>query len=145
MSMKSTTSMNVNLMFMEMTILYIIHYVRASMRASVWHDNSMAEPVSTFSMAEPASVTFWRCGSWWRRDTQQGPETQVLRAKCSNTCVVKTRRQQQKTRAVSVYRGPETQVLRAKYRGLETQVLRAKCKNTQHRRIVSDPTVRVTH
>jgi hypothetical protein len=77
-------------------------------------------------MAEPASVTFWRCGSWWRRDTRpRGPETQVLRAKCSNTRVVKTRLQQQK-RAVSVYRGPET------------QVLRAKCSNTRHGRIVSD-------
>jgi hypothetical protein len=123
---------------------------------------------AAFSMAEPTSVTFWRCWSWWRRDTRQrGPETQVLRAKCKNTRVVKTRRQQQKKRAVSLYRGPETQVLRAKYRGpetqglrakakyrgpeaqvlrakcsntrgLETQVLRAKCSNTRHGRIVSD-------
>jgi hypothetical protein len=50
----------------------------------------MAEPVSAFSMAESASVTFWRCGSWWRGPhiwslRQRGPETQVLRAKCSNT------------------------------------------------------------
>ncbi len=94
---------------------------------------------AAFSMVEPASVTFWRYGSWWRRDTRQrgletqvlrakyrGPETQVLKAKCSNTRVVKTRRQQQKKRAVSVYRGPET------------QVLRAKCSNTRHGRIVSD-------
>ncbi len=50
----------------------------------------------------------------------RGPETQVLRPKCSNT------------------RGPETQVLRAKYRGPETQVLKAKCSNTRHGRIVSD-------
>ncbi len=79
----------------------------------------------------PASVTFWRCESWWRRDTRQrGPETQVLRAKCSNTRVVKTWRQQQKKITVSVYRGPETQVLRAKYRSPETQVLKAKCSNT---------------
>jgi hypothetical protein len=78
--------------------------------------------------------------------------------------VVKTRRQQQKKRAVSVYRGPETQVLRAKcsntrgpetqvprakYRGPETQVLRAKCSNTRHGRIMSDrhgyPLVRYNH
>jgi ribosomal protein S27E len=84
-------------------------------------------------MVEPAFVTFWRCGSWWRKNTHergletqvlktkyQGPETQVLRAKCNNT------------------RGPETQVLRAKYRGPETQVLRAKCNNTRHGRIVFD-------